>query len=92
MHNLNKHRTGLEFSVLPRTLQDAVMIARFRDFEYIWIDCLCILQDSIEDLGREAARMADIYSIAVLYIAASRAIDYDAGFLHPHKRRPWQHV
>lgn len=36
--------------------------------------------------------MAEVYSNAQLCIAASRAVDCDAGFLHPRKKKNWQHV
>jgi hypothetical protein len=49
--------------------------------EYIWIDCLCILQDSKADWEHEAARMADVYSNAYLTIAASRAEHCEEGFI-----------
>jgi hypothetical protein len=41
--NLQLHEHGIMFDSLPRTLQDAVMIAQYLGFDYIWIDCLCIL-------------------------------------------------
>lgn len=91
-HNIDKHRAGLAFSVLRRTLQDAIMIARFVDFRYIWIDCLAIVQNDPEDWSREAASMAKIYSNATLCIAASRAVYCGAGFLHPRKRIKWHHA
>jgi hypothetical protein len=79
--NLGEHRTKLQFGALPRTLQDAIMMARFLDFNYIWIDCLCICQDDEEDWAQEAARMADVYDNATICIAASRAKDCNSGFL-----------
>jgi hypothetical protein len=69
--NLEQHLHEIVFARLPRTLQDSIMIARFSGFDYIWIDCLCILQDDKEDWGREAARMDDVYSNAALTLAAS---------------------
>jgi hypothetical protein len=34
---------------LPKTIQDAITIARSPSFRYLWIDALCIAQDSKED-------------------------------------------
>ncbi|KAF0323689.1 heterokaryon incompatibility protein [Colletotrichum asianum] len=41
--------------------------------EFIWIDALCILQDSDEDKGNEIARMRDYYQKSVLTICAASA-------------------
>ena len=40
---------------------------------YIWIDSLCILQDSDQDWREQASQMADIYEGAYLTIAATNA-------------------
>jgi hypothetical protein len=90
--NLSLHRQRIMFDKLPRTLQDAIMIARFLEYDYIWIDCLCIVQDDARDWAQEAARMADVYSNATLSIAANRATNCDEGFLHDRAREPWCHV
>lgn len=60
---------------LPPTLRDVILICRRLGFQHIWIDALCIVQDSInaEDWKREAANMANIYGNAALTIAASAA-------------------
>jgi hypothetical protein len=65
------------------------MIARYLEFDYIWIDCLCIVQDDREDWNREAARMAKVYSNASLTIAASVSPNCDNGFLYNRKMAPW---
>jgi len=79
--NLQAHESAIGFEKLPQTLQDAVMVVRYLGIRYVWIDCLCILQDSKADWEREAARMADIYSNAYLTLAASRAKHCGEGFL-----------
>jgi len=81
--SLEDHKSGIAFDELPRTLQDAIMIARYLDIGLIWIDCLCILQDSKTDWEYEAAHMADVYSNAHLTIAAARAEHCGQGFLGP---------
>lgn len=79
--NLQAHEIAIGFNTLPRTLQDAILIVRWLGIEYIWIDCLCILQDSKTDWEYESARMADVYSDAYLTVAASRAEQCGEGFL-----------
>lgn len=79
--NLQARESNIDFDTLPKTLQDAILIVRCMDIGYIWMDCLCILQDSKADWEHEAARMADVYSNAYLTIAASRAEHCGEGFI-----------
>ena len=83
--NLKTHESGISFDELPRTLQDAIMIVRYLGIEYIWIDCLCILQDSKADWEHEAASMAEVYSNSYLTIATARAHHCGEGFLGPRE-------
>ncbi|KAL3293788.1 HET-domain-containing protein [Colletotrichum asianum] len=46
---------------LPKKYVDAIEITRALGFQYIWIDSLCIIQDSKEDWLREAVKMAAVY-------------------------------
>nr|OQO32273.1 hypothetical protein B0A51_00521 [Rachicladosporium sp. CCFEE 5018] len=50
-------------------------------FHYIWIDNLCIVQDSPEDWQQQSAAMSDVYKSAALNIAALEAAADEAGFL-----------
>lgn len=68
---------------LPKTLQDAVIVAAKFSIFYLWVDALCIVQDDDTDKGRELAVMAQIYENASLVISASRASSVDEGFLQP---------
>ncbi|PQE24438.1 heterokaryon incompatibility protein [Rutstroemia sp. NJR-2017a BBW] len=61
---------GICWQRLPKTFQDAVLITHRLGFEYLWIDCLCIIQDSKEDWNREAPRMASVYGNSACNIAA----------------------
>lgn len=87
--NLQAHKeeNGILFVRLPKTLQDAVLLVRYLGFRYLWVDCLCIVQDDLADWEYEAARMADVYSNAFLVIAAMRASHCGEGFLEPRTPR-----
>jgi hypothetical protein len=61
---------GICWQRLPKTFQDAILITYKLGFEYLWIDCLCIIQDSREDWKKEAPRMASIYGNSTCNIAA----------------------
>jgi hypothetical protein len=58
---------------LPLTFRDAVLITRKLCFRYLWVDALCIIQDSPEDWAVESTQMHEIYSKGVLNVCASAA-------------------
>lgn len=72
---------------LPQSIQDAIFTARKLGLRYLWIDSLCIIQDSAEDKAREIARMDQNFRNANLTISAANADDCSHGFLA--KRDRW---
>ncbi|KAK3209542.1 hypothetical protein GRF29_69g2202904 [Pseudopithomyces chartarum] len=78
---------GFDFALLPKSLQDGIMLTRFLGLQYIWIDCLCIVQDDEDDWHREAGRMGDVYSKSYLTITAARSADSNNGFLAPRETK-----
>ena len=74
-------RAGIPITELSHTASDAVKITRSLGLPYLWIDSLCIAQDSEEDWLREAPRMMEVYGSAVINIAATSGADNDAGCL-----------
>jgi Heterokaryon incompatibility protein (HET) len=66
-------KRGMPINSLPKTFQDAMIVAKHLSMQYIWIDSLCILQDSIEDWQQESAKMMNIYRYAELNITATAA-------------------
>ena len=65
------YKREIPLDLLPKTLYDAVMITRKLGIGYIWIDSLCILQDSPADWQVGSSRMSNIYTAAVVVIAAT---------------------
>ena len=61
---------GIPIEDFPATLRDAVVVTRSLGIRYIWIDALCILQDSAEDWAAEAAKMEYVYQGAKVTISA----------------------
>ncbi|KAG4432711.1 hypothetical protein IFR05_011811 [Cadophora sp. M221] len=53
---------------------------------YLWIDSLCILQDSVNDWIAESSRMDQVYSQAIFTIVADAAENCTSGFLRPEAR------
>jgi hypothetical protein len=66
-------------SDLPKTFRDAVKIASTLNVRYLWIDSLCIIQDSEEDWQAEAGKMSAVYRNAAFAIAAHGSGDSNGG-------------
>lgn len=58
---------------LSPTFQDAIRVTRNLGIRYIWIDSLCIIQDSPVDWLNESSNMSKIYKYAFCNIAATAA-------------------
>ncbi|KAI4205832.1 MAG: hypothetical protein LQ350_000017 [Teloschistes chrysophthalmus] len=71
----------IPLSLMPQTIQDAVEVVKKLGLEYIWIDALCIIQDSRTDWETESARMKDVYEGAYLTIVATSAGSSTDGFV-----------
>ncbi|KAH7390966.1 heterokaryon incompatibility protein-domain-containing protein [Phaeosphaeria sp. MPI-PUGE-AT-0046c] len=73
--SLADYLVSIAWDALPTTYQHAITATQRLGFEYIWIDSLCIIQDSHADWLSESHRMGDIYQHSDLTIAASHAAD-----------------
>ncbi|KAH6681646.1 hypothetical protein B0J14DRAFT_430609, partial [Halenospora varia] len=47
---------------LTRTFVESINFAVSLGFRYLWIDVLCIIQDSIADWQVESSKIGDIYA------------------------------
>jgi hypothetical protein len=64
---------------LNYTIRDTLQLAHEMGERYVWIDALCIIQDSSEDKATQIPQMHLIYGLATLTIVAARGEDADAG-------------
>ncbi|KAJ0117896.1 hypothetical protein J7T55_014346 [Diaporthe amygdali] len=69
--NIEELKQDIPISQLPKVFQDALYAATEIGVCYIWIDSLCIIQDSEEDWTHEAKRMGDVYLYGEFNIAAT---------------------
>jgi hypothetical protein len=76
---------GIDENTLPPTFRDALATARSSSIPYLWIDALCIIQNSDIDKANEIAKMAEIYSSSALTIVAASAGSVFEGFTHPRE-------
>ena len=80
---------GIRLDLLPRTLKDAMLLARDLGRPYIWIDYLCIDQNPASATKPEALKtMGAIYAAAELVIVAVAGSDAAAGLpgVRGHRR------
>lgn len=76
---LHERQASIAMSILPQTVRDAIIWTRQLGLQYLWIDSLCILQDSLSDWEVELGTMADIYRDATVTIAATAAPHASSG-------------
>jgi hypothetical protein len=85
--NIEIYKTnGLTISDFPQTIQDAVLVTHNLGQRYLWIDAICIIQDSDEDKAKQLGKMHSIYRNSYFTINAACANNTHEGFLQ--KIRP----
>ena len=77
--NLDELRRGRLIKDLPRTFRDVIIVARWFSIRYLWIDSLCILQDSQEDWQEESSAMGNVYANSSCNVAAAASTDPHGG-------------
>lgn len=78
---------GMKISDLPKTFQDAIHLTRSLGIRYLWIDALCIIQDSLEDFSEEARGMSNLYQRSWMNIAAIDSPDGTGGLFRTRTSR-----
>lgn len=76
--NIDQFRKAI-LSDLPTTFSDAIHVTRTLGKQYLWIDSLCIIQDSTKDWDNEVVLMQRIYENAWCSIAATKAKNSSEG-------------
>ena len=84
--NYKDLETGFKLIELPKTFREAIEITRNLGIRYLWIDPLCILQDSHKDWRHEAATMMKVYENSYCNISALGATNSEQGCFF--KRHP----
>lgn len=77
--NIDTFRSGSPICNLPLTFREFITVARRFSIRYVWIDALCIIQDSIADWEAEAPTMRYVYANSACNIAASASYDPEGG-------------
>jgi hypothetical protein len=79
MDTLSFFMHDIPWHFLPQTFQDAVSFVRKLNIYFLWIDCLCIIQDSPLDWQQQSGDMASIYQNAYITLAATASLDASGG-------------
>lgn len=77
--NVDQYLSRIDCKRLPATICNSIVIAAKLGIRYLWIDSLCIIQDSDLDWTTEAAKMGAIYHQSVVTIAAANSSDSGGG-------------
>lgn len=70
---------GLDESILPATIVDAIELCRRLGERYLWVDALCIIQDSSEDKAVQIGVMELIYGGSFVTVFAIGGYNAHAG-------------
>ncbi|KAK5072579.1 hypothetical protein LTR64_004946 [Lithohypha guttulata] len=85
--NIEHMKQEIDLESLPQTFKDAIHCAHKLGINYIWIDSLCIIQDSTSDWEIQSSKMASIYANAYFVLVAASADSDAKGFLHERPKR-----
>ena len=85
--NLSDRRGAIALKDVPATFRDAIVTTRKLGYQYLWIDSLCIIQDSLEDWAYESSQMQHYYKNAILTIATDHLTGDHESFLENVRTR-----
>ncbi|KAF4614372.1 hypothetical protein G7Y89_g15365 [Cudoniella acicularis] len=66
-------KRGIPIESLPQLYRDAIKVTRNLGESFLWIDSLCIIQDSEDDWAQESDQMGNVYANALCTISADAA-------------------
>jgi hypothetical protein len=65
--------------VLPKTINDAILVVQQLGWRYLWVDRYCIDQNNKNDKDEQIGRMGEIYAGSIITIIAAAGEDDDFG-------------
>ncbi|KAK1590079.1 heterokaryon incompatibility protein-domain-containing protein [Colletotrichum navitas] len=86
--NIAQHLASISVKSLGKSIRDAITFVRVLGIRYLWVDALCIVQES--DKIDEINNIGKIYRDAWVVIAAEASHEVEQGFLQewPVRRSP----
>lgn len=73
------HIPGSLVGRVSQTVEDALYLADALDVRYLWVDALCIIQDSEDDKAAQLSSMGKVYANSLFTIVAAAGADSEAG-------------
>ncbi|RFU80686.1 het-domain-containing [Trichoderma arundinaceum] len=83
--NLASFLERIPYEMLPKSFQEAVIFTRKLGIRYLWIDSLCIVQNSPKDWAYEAGKMATVFQNATITLAAASSSNSQGGLFRERK-------
>lgn len=82
VQSLREWEAGIPLAALPPTLRDFVIAAQRLGFLYVWVDCLCIIQDGDGgmDWSRESQTMHLVYRNSSCNFSAGWSVEHTGLF------------
>lgn len=77
--NLGIYQREIPLQRLPWSFREAISVAHVLGFRWLWIDALCILQDSEDDKASQINAMDRMFRSSVLILYAIAGDNADAG-------------
>lgn len=87
--NQRRLERGIPLQEFPVLFRDTIDVCRQLSVAYLWIDALCIVQDSSKDWEIESAKMCQYYGNSILTISASSSPSSDVPIFTERDRRWW---
>jgi len=85
---LARMQQAIDLNVLPKTHQVAVFVTQRLGLRYLWIDAVCIIQDSQKDMEKGLKTMAQTYHNSAITISAASASSAHDGVLQKRQPKP----
>ena len=81
VENYSRMKGGIAVAALSKTFRDAISATRALGVEYLWIDSLCIIQNSLDgcDWNRESMLMMHVFANAACTLSATASISSQGG-------------
>ncbi|MCJ1346506.1 hypothetical protein MMC31_004723 [Peltigera leucophlebia] len=84
----SNHNGPFELSKLPATIQHAIKVTKDLEFDYIWIDALCISGSGASTWKQESSKMHEVYGNACVTLCACSSEKSTDGLFH--FREAWE--
>ncbi|KAF2661949.1 hypothetical protein K491DRAFT_586266 [Lophiostoma macrostomum CBS 122681] len=78
-HNIASRYTSIASESLPLGFVHAIEVTLALNINYLWIDCLCIIQDSPDDWTYESSLLGKVYQNSFLTITSSASDNISEG-------------